>query len=288
MSALPIWLSRIEDDLNGLSRTERLPHGILIDAPRGWGLEQLAKSVVRTLLDVSGDPSELADPDLHWIGSEERIVRIEEIRSLVDFLSRTHQSGRIKLAVVNDAERMNQSASNALLKILEEPPPGKHLILTTTNSELLLPTIRSRTQRFTVHRGSDDLVLQWLSDQECTAPNIEELMIEFGNAPFSVLEACVENATPMREHLIEVWRDPSCLLAKADAFAKEDLNDVVSRWQRIVARFAERQSRDGLVFDFYGKLCDLKRMYHEVPALNAALHFERLLVLWLQLKARDG
>lgn len=288
MSGLPTWLSRIDDDLSRLSRAERLPHGILIEAPRGWGLGELAKAVVRTLLEVDGDPSDLADPDLHWIGSEDRIVKIEEIRSLIDFLTRTHQSGRIKLAVVNGAERMNQSASNALLKILEEPPPGKHLILTTTNPELLLPTIRSRTQRFSVQRESNDLVMEWLGDQECKGSNIGELMIEFGNAPFSVLEASAANVTPMREHLIEVWRDPSCLLSKADAFAKDDLNDVISRWQRIVARFAERQSRNGLVFDFYGKLCDLKRMYHEVPALNAALHLERLLLLWLQLRAKDG
>ena len=288
MANLPSWLADVEIDLARLSNADRLPHGILLEAPRGWGLEILTKSLANTLLKVDGDPAELADPDLHWIQTDDPFVKIDEIRELVEFLTRTHQSDGIKLGVINLAERMNQNSSNALLKILEEPPPGKHLILTTTEPGSLLPTIRSRIQRFSVKRVPNDDVLMWLSDQECTGKHIQDLMIEHGNAPYFVLAASQETAIPMREHLIEVWSDPGCLPEKADAFSKEDLTDLVSRWQRIVLRFAQRKSQDGLVFQFYRSLCDLKRMYHETRTLNLRLHFERLLLSWFELRPRRG
>ncbi len=55
--------------------------------------------------------------------------------------------GRAKVFVVREAERLNESAQNALLKTLEEPFAGNHLILVTSAPDRLLPTIRSRTQR---------------------------------------------------------------------------------------------------------------------------------------------
>src|SRR5205814_8529058 len=54
--------------------------------------------------------------------------------------------GAARIFSVEDAEYMNESASNALLKTLEEPEPTSHLILTTTNPTALLATIRSRCQ----------------------------------------------------------------------------------------------------------------------------------------------
>ena len=286
MPDLPRWLSEVERELRGLATTDRLPHAILLDAPWGWGIDVLARSLVKSLLRIDGEPAEVADPNLLWIEAETSQIKIDEIRNLIEFLTRTHRSDSIKLAVVNDSERMNQYAANALLKILEEPPGGKHVVLITTEPASLLPTIRSRTQRFSVKRESSAEVLNWLRKNGCDVKNTANLMTEFGEAPYAILAASQERRIPIREQLVRVWRNPNDLSDVASEFSKSDFVDLVSRWQRIVARYFLQRSRDTEIFEFYHALCDLKRMHHETPALDARLHFERMLCVWLELRSK--
>ncbi len=61
-------------------------------------------------------------------------------------LSLKPMSGRRRVAIIDDAEAMNEESTNAMLKTLEEPPPHSVLILIASSADLLLPTIRSRCQ----------------------------------------------------------------------------------------------------------------------------------------------
>jgi len=69
------------------------------------------------------------------------------IRSLIHFLRRRAFQSPFKVAIVSDGHRMNQSAANAFLKTLEEPPPNTVIFLLTTGTEGMLPTILSRCQK---------------------------------------------------------------------------------------------------------------------------------------------
>ncbi len=77
-------------------------------------------------------------------GVNRRDIRIEQVREIESFLNLTPYEGACKVVVVDGAELMNTAAANALLKTLEEPPPGSMLLLLTGNEDALLPTIRSR------------------------------------------------------------------------------------------------------------------------------------------------
>lgn len=70
---------------------------------------------------------------------------LSEIRSIPSFLRLTPAEGGWRIAVVDEAERLNLHAQNALLKILEEPPENSLLILITRSAGALIPTIRSRS-----------------------------------------------------------------------------------------------------------------------------------------------
>jgi hypothetical protein len=88
-------------------------------------------------------------PDLLWIerGAGDTRVRISQIRALQNALRlRPHEAGR-RAAVIADAEWLNQEAQNALLRLLEEPPPETSLVLVATTAAGLLATVRSRCQR---------------------------------------------------------------------------------------------------------------------------------------------
>ncbi len=87
--------------------------------------------------------------DLFWIerGEGSTRVTIGQIRALQSALHLQSNEGGRRAAVIADAERMNQEAQNALLRILEEPPPQTTLVLATATSAGLLATVRSRCQR---------------------------------------------------------------------------------------------------------------------------------------------
>ena len=74
-------------------------------------------------------------------------IKIEIIRGLEEALSYKAYEGRWKIAIIDEAENLNQSAANAFLKTLEEPPEHSILILISSMPELISETIRSRCQR---------------------------------------------------------------------------------------------------------------------------------------------
>jgi DNA polymerase III delta prime subunit len=87
--------------------------------------------------------------DLYWIerGADDTRVRIGQIRALQGALRLQSQEGGRRVAVIADAEWLNQEAQNALLRLLEEPPARTSLVLVSASSAGLLPTVRSRCQR---------------------------------------------------------------------------------------------------------------------------------------------
>ena len=97
-------------------------------------------------------------PDLLWVerGAGDTRVRIGQIRAVRNALRlRTHEGGR-RAVVIADAEWLNQEAQNALLRLLEEPPPETSLVLVATTAAGLLATVRSRCQRVAFREAPED------------------------------------------------------------------------------------------------------------------------------------
>lgn len=94
-----------------------------------------------------------------------RQIRIDEVRSLIDWSNKTSARGRGKVAVLHPAEVLNLQSANALLKTLEEPPPGTRLLLTCADPARLLPTVRSRCQHQRLAEPPPDQAVAWLAGQ---------------------------------------------------------------------------------------------------------------------------
>ena len=92
-------------------------------------------------------------------------IRIDEVRSVIDWVFKTSARGRGKVVVLHPAEALNLQSANALLKTLEEPPQGTRLVLCTADPALLLPTVRSRCQHLRLPAPAQALALKWLSEQ---------------------------------------------------------------------------------------------------------------------------
>jgi len=86
-------------------------------------------------------------PDVLLVVADGAQIKIEQVRAVTARLAYTPNEGRFRVIVIDEAERLNPSAGNALLKSLEEPRPHTRFVLVSSAPHRLLPTIRSRSQR---------------------------------------------------------------------------------------------------------------------------------------------
>jgi DNA polymerase-3 subunit delta' len=77
-------------------------------------------------------------------------------------VSKTPLRGHGKVFIIDEAELLQEEGQNALLKTLEEPPPGTYIVLVTTDERRLLPTIRSRCQRVGFGPLDDESMARWM------------------------------------------------------------------------------------------------------------------------------
>ncbi len=166
-------------------RAGRPPSAWLITGPPGIGKATLAYRIARYLLAfgaTDAGPEDLSvppdDPAARQVTAQSHpgllilkrainpktgklmtVLSVDEIRRLADFFGMTSGAGGWRVAIVDTADDMNDNAANALLKMLEEPPPNAMLLLLSNMPGRLLPTIRSRCQRLEL-RPLDDATLE--------------------------------------------------------------------------------------------------------------------------------
>jgi DNA polymerase-3 subunit delta' len=143
----------------------RVHHAWAITGPRGVGKATLSWRIARHLIAGAGGSLEmapdapvfrqvasLASPQLFLCrrprdektGRLRTAITVDEVRALKSFFQRSAADGGWRVAVIDAADELNTPAANALLKILEEPPPRAVLLLVCHQPAGLLPTLRSR------------------------------------------------------------------------------------------------------------------------------------------------
>lgn len=146
--------AELREHLGRLVRHDSVPQGILLAGSRGRGKRTLALAFARALLapDPFASPSGRTPPDLEVVerAAGTRQIPIDRVRALRETFSLTPVEAPARVAVVVDAERLTTEAGNALLKLLEEPPPGACLVLTARDREAVMETLVSRCRVFRV------------------------------------------------------------------------------------------------------------------------------------------
>lgn len=137
---------------------DRLPHSLLFAGLRGIGKRTLADFVslavncVEQRYDFCGRCSSCrkilakAHADVKHFEPEGQFIKIDQMRELSREAFFRPFEGRMRVFIIDEAERMNLESANSILKTLEEPPPSSLLILVSNRPNELLGTIRSRCQ----------------------------------------------------------------------------------------------------------------------------------------------
>ncbi len=242
------------------------PHAVLVVAPKGAGKATLAEYIASQLLNVA--PDELSRyPYYQAIGNGEEPVTIDDIRKLhaQTRLKTTGQTAVRRLLVIFGADNMTKEAQNALLKLLEEPPADTVLLLTCARPASLLPTIRSRTQAFTLKPPTMKITTEYFQSQGYSDKDIQ--------AAYFLSEGGIGLMTALLGH------EDDHPLAKAVQEAKQLLKQ--GRYNKLVT--VEKLVRDKgiditVILDALGRVC--RTLMHESAKKNdkiRAQHWQKLL-----------
>ncbi|MEQ8861391.1 MAG: hypothetical protein RIC56_22315 [Pseudomonadales bacterium] len=289
MTALP-WHAALQRSVGERLAAGRLPHALLIVGPEGWGETALANWLALTLLGLptNREAAALAHPDLRWLAPDGAVIKVDSIRDVVTFTQGTPQAGPRKVAVIADAHALNVSAANALLKTLEEPPAGTHLVLTSSHPARLLPTIRSRCQDLII-QPDPALARSWLSDQ-LDGADVDVPLFEHGGAPVAVLEAVRRGETPLQpllEHALRGHGGGEVV----QQLLEPGLAGVLARWYRYVLALAAAEWRlaqlaqvpPRALMAFADELIWARRQLLTSNSANERLVAERVVARWCQL-----
>ena len=162
-SVLLPWQQQQWHYVNQRIAQKHLAHAMLLTGKTGLGKRLFARYLAQALLCSNTGTDHMPcgncrncqlyevgnHPDYLFIEPEDhkKPIRIDQIRTVVEFLEHTSQSRRYKIVLIDPAERMNLNAANSLLKTLEEPPGASMLLLLTSAPSQLPITIRSRCQQ---------------------------------------------------------------------------------------------------------------------------------------------
>ena len=207
-----IGQDRAVDQFATAWRGRKLHHAWLLAGPRGVGKATFAHAAARRVLADAAGPAfdqpgletpedhpivRLVEagshPDMRWLerlvnektGNLNRNISVKQVRELGKFMGVTAALSSWRVAVIDSVDDLEPSGANALLKMLEEPPPNTLFFLVSHAAGRLLPTIRSRCRRLDFHDLGDDAmtsVLETQAPQLSAAERAKTVAMSFGSA----------------------------------------------------------------------------------------------------------
>jgi DNA polymerase-3 subunit delta' len=208
---------------------DKLGHALLFSGPPDLGKHEVAEALAARLLcsnpradghacgscrgcrlllaQTQGLASGQLHPDLQRIGLEPNEkgdklrteITVDQIRKLGQWFALTSQFGGAQVAIIEPADLMNASAANALLKTLEEPSPGRYLLLVTSRPGRLPATIRSRCQRLDFRLPPLAQARDWLAGQGFDAKRVDTALAAARGNPGLAARWLREGGLEMRE-----------------------------------------------------------------------------------------
>jgi DNA polymerase III delta' subunit len=196
--------NQIINKLKNIYATQNIAHAYMFYGQRETGKFAMAKNFAMLISceNVTRDKNACeicptckkiqseTHPDCIIIKPIENFIKINEIREIIRIDNLANFEGKYKIFIIDEADKMRTESQNALLKVLEEPNPNTIFILITSKPYTILPTIRSRCQKFKFSSLPQDTyiksftkheinfrndILDWLKDIKESGSNIFRL-----------------------------------------------------------------------------------------------------------------
>ena len=253
---------------------DKVSHAYIFNGPDRSGKRMLAESFAMTLQCEAGGSEPCMNcrschqalsknqPDIIYLTHEKpNTISVDDIRRQINGdIGVKPYSSRHKVYIVDEAEKMNVQAQNALLKTIEEPPAYAVILLLTTNADAFLPTIRSRCVTLDLKPVEDELVRRHLM-QKCQVPDYQaDICVAFaqGNVGRAMLLASSEKFNELKDYTLQLLRRAGEIqeydllgeLKFLGDFKDEiqDFFDLVLLWYRDVLLYKSSGYENGLIF----------------------------------------
>ena len=177
-----------------------------------------------------------------------KIVSVDQIRALIDNFNLSNHSARYKVALIEPADAMNINASNALLKLLEEPNPDSVLILVCNDSSHLPMTIRSRCILLNVDPPPPEQAISWLNSQGISESRAHKALAICNGAPLTALAYAHSEEVAQFETLLalllEILQEGVGPVETREKLLKLQSSAVILSWLQIVVNWLIGAAQD--------------------------------------------
>ena len=183
---------------------QSISHAYILAGDKGIGKSKIAREFAMELIcekhtgcgECPACRQFLADayPDFFYMDAEgKESIGIDRIReNIVNDVSIRPYHGRVKIYVIDEADKMTVGAQNALLKTIEEPPEYVVILLLVRNMSLLLETIRSRCIKLLLSVVSNDRIKSWLVEKG-TSEDLATVVASYSNGAPGIAKAMAES-----------------------------------------------------------------------------------------------
>lgn len=253
---------------------DKISHAYIINGEPDSGKKMLARAFATTLQCERGDTEPCNScksclqaetgnhPDIITVSHEkDGVISVDEIREqVVDTIDIKPYSSRYKIYIIPDAQLMNTQAQNALLKTIEEPPEYAVIMLLTTNTDKLLPTVLSRCIVLNTRPVRERDMLDYLQKELKLSEDKAYFCLDFAQGNLGkaiklasneeyvrIIDAVVEMLTDIHDMDVD---DLTSALAKIEEFklSINDYMDLMIMWYRDVLMLKVTGNIDRLLF----------------------------------------
>lgn len=274
---------QIISHLQNAITTDKVSHAYIINGPDKSGKRMLAEAFAAALqceekgCEACGTCHSCKQaegrnqPDIIYVGHEKpNTISVDDIRTQVnnDIVIKPYGS-RYKVYIVDEAEKMNVQAQNALLKTIEEPPAYAVILLLTTNADAFLPTILSRCVTLNIKAVPDEQIKKFLMRRYQVPDYQADVCVAFaqGNVGKAIQLASSEDFNELKAATLQLMKRVKeiDLYEMTEAVRQigeyklqiNDYFDLMMIWYRDVLMFKATGDVNSLIFK--DEVYDIKR-----------------------------
>jgi DNA polymerase-3 subunit delta' len=205
---------------------QQMTHSWLFTGPAGSGRSNAALAFASALVCPTGgcnkcneclSASSGSHADVELIRTEGLSIKIDEIRDLISRASWAPSVANYRVVVIEDADRLTESAANALLKVIEEPGARTVWLLCAPTLTDVLPTIRSRCRHLSLHTPSIKAVTKLLIERDLIKPELAEFAARVSQGHIGIARHLATNKE-MRDERLKTLRIPLMLTDISSAY----------------------------------------------------------------------
>lgn len=257
--------------LKTVIKNNKLPHAIMLEGAEGIGKNTLGKTLAQAIFcdSENGDACGVCrncikmthdnHPDFLLVEPDGTQIKNAQIEAFQEFVNIKPYDASYKVIVIKDADKMNASSQNRILKTLEEPPAHVIIIMLTTNSESLLPTVLSRVLIIKLSGIHQSLVIDYLNENYDIAAEEALMIAKLSEGSIGKANEYMTSETfnGIREHTQIILqsinaKERSKLLGELSYLSSEKENihkilDYMILWYRDILLFKQAKAKQLLV-----------------------------------------